>query len=93
MDDAVRKVIQDRGYGEYFIHRTGHNLGREVHGNGVNFDNLETHDNREVLPGVCCTIEPGIYLPEFGIRSEIDVFIREDGVEVTTPPQEELLIL
>ncbi len=93
VDDAVRKVIQDRGYGEYFIHRTGHNLGREVHGNGVNFDNLETHDNREVLPGVCCTIEPGIYLPEFGIRSEIDVFIREDGVEVTTPPQEELLIL
>ncbi|MEJ2145061.1 MAG: M24 family metallopeptidase [Acidobacteriota bacterium] len=91
VDDAVRKVIQDKGYGEYFIHRTGHNLGHEVHGNGVNFDNLETHDNREVLPGVCCTIEPGIYLPDFGIRSEIDVFVKEDGVEVTTPPQEELI--
>ena len=93
VDDAVRKVIQDKGFGEFFIHRTGHNLGREVHGNGVHFDNLETHDNREVLPGVCCTIEPGIYLPEFGVRSEINVYILEDGVEVTTPPQEQLLVL
>lgn len=92
VDDAVRKVIQNKGYGEYFFHRTGHNLGREVHGNGVNFDNLETHDNREVLPGICCTIEPGIYLPEFGIRSEINVFVKEDGVEITTPPQEQLLV-
>ncbi len=91
VDDAVRKVIQDKGFGEFFIHRTGHNLGREVHGNGVNFDNLETHDNREVLPGVCCTIEPGIYLPEFGIRSEINVFIKEDSVPRSPrPPQEAL---
>jgi Xaa-Pro dipeptidase len=88
VDDAVRGVIEAQGYGEFFIHRTGHNLGSAVHGNGVNFDNLETHDNRVVLPGVCCTIEPGIYLPEFGVRSEIDVLITEEGPETTTPPQE-----
>jgi Xaa-Pro dipeptidase len=91
VDDAVRSVIEKRGYAEFFIHRTGHNLGTEVHGNGVNFDDLETHDERRVLPGVCCTIEPGIYLPEFGVRSEINVLIGEFGLEVTTPPQEDLL--
>lgn len=91
VDDQVRQVITEAGYGDYFIHRTGHNLGQEVHGNGVHFDNLETHDTREVIDGIASTIEPGIYLPEFGIRSEINLYISENDVEVTTPVQEELL--
>lgn len=91
VDEAVRKVIQARNYGPYFTHRTGHNLGQEVHGNGVNFDNLETRDTRQVVPGLACTIEPGIYLDEFGVRSEINIFIHASKVEVTTPPQRELL--
>lgn len=91
VDDAVRAVIDAAGFGAQFIHRTGHNLGREVHGNGVNFDNLEAHDTRQVLPGTCNTIEPGVYLDRFGIRSEINVCVLEDRVEVTTPRQQELL--
>jgi len=92
VDDAVRRVIEDAGYGDYFVHRTGHNLGEEVHGNGVHFDNLETHDTREVIPGIASTIEPGIYLPEFGIRSEINLYFPGGDVEVTTPIQTELLL-
>jgi Xaa-Pro aminopeptidase len=93
VDDAVRETIRQAGYADVFVHRTGHNLGRELHGNGVNFDNLETHDTRLVIPGIACTIEPGIYLErEFGIRSEINVFLSEEGPEVTTPPQEELVL-
>ncbi len=91
VDDQVRKVIEDAGYGDYFVHRTGHNLGEEVHGNGVHFDNLETHDTREVIPGIASTIEPGIYLAEFGIRSEINLYFPGGDVEVTTPVQTELL--
>ena len=79
VDDAVRQVIQQAGYGEYFAHRTGHSIGQEVHGNGANLDNLETRDERRILPRTCFSIEPGIYLPEFGVRSEINVYIREDG--------------
>lgn len=93
VDDATRGVIEAAGFGEYFIHRTGHNLGGMVHGNGVNFDNLETHDTRLVLPGIACTIEPGIYLPEFGVRSEINVYWGETGPEVTTPPQREVRLI
>jgi len=93
VDDAVRQVIRDAGYGDFFLHRTGHNVGMEVHGNGVNFDNLETHDTREVVTGIGCTIEPGIYLEDFGIRSELNVYITASGPEVTTPPQGELLLL
>ncbi len=94
VDDAVREIVKKAGYAEFFIHRTGHNLGQELHGNGVNFDNLETHDTRLVIPGVTCTIEPGIYLEgAFGIRSEINVFFSEQGPEVTTPPQEEIVLL
>ena len=79
VDDVARKYVVDRGYGEYFIHRTGHSLGEEVHGNGANIDNLETHDEREIIPETCFTIEPGIYLPnEFGIRLEIDVYISKN---------------
>jgi Xaa-Pro aminopeptidase len=68
-------VIQQAGYGDAFVHRTGHSIGRETHGNGANMDNLETHEERLVLPGCCFSIEPGIYLPEFGVRSEVDVFV------------------
>ncbi len=92
VDDTVREVIRSAGYGDKFFHRTGHNLGREVHGNGVNFDNLETHDTRSFLPGIACTIEPGVYLQDFGVRSEINVFFGKDGPEVTTPPQDSLLV-
>lgn len=84
VDDATRKVIDDAGYGEYFCHRTGHSIGQEVHGNGANMDNLETHEQRRVMRRTCFSIEPGIYLPEFGIRSEVDVFVDGDGqVHVT----------
>lgn len=84
VDDACRKVIADAGYGEYFTHRTGHSIGDVVHGNGTNIDNFETRDERLLLPRTCFSIEPGIYLPgRFGIRSEIDVMLTEDGdVEV-----------
>jgi Xaa-Pro aminopeptidase len=84
VDDAARAVIDAAGYGPYFIHRTGHSIGEEVHGNGANMDNLETHEMRRVLPRTCFSIEPGIYLPEFGIRSEVDVYIAGDSsVHVT----------
>lgn len=92
VDDAARKVISEAGYGDDFVHRLGHNLGEETHGNGVNFDNLETHDVRQVIAGIGCTIEPGVYLSDFGIRSEIDIYMDpEKGPRITTPPQDELL--
>ena len=72
VDEAARDVIEQAGYGDYFIHRTGHTIGQEVHGNGANMDNLETHEERRVLPRTCFSIEPGIYLPEFGVRSEVE---------------------
>ena len=73
VDDAARSCIREAGYGEYFFHRTGHSIGAEVHGTGANMDNLETHDERKVIPWTCFSIEPGIYLPEFGIRSELNM--------------------
>ena len=93
VDDACRQVIKDAGYGKYFVHRTGHSIGGEVHGNGVNIDNLETKDEREIIPGSCFSIEPGIYLEgEMAARSEINVFITHKGeVEVTTEKQSELI--
>src|SRR5438105_2234765 len=75
VDDATRKVIDTAGYGEYFCHRTGHSIGQETHGNGANMDNLETREERRVLPRTCFSVEPGIYLPEFGVRSEVNVFV------------------
>ncbi|WP_437194244.1 M24 family metallopeptidase [Planctomicrobium sp. SH527] len=75
VDQAVRDVIIKHGYGEYFTHRTGHNIGQEVHGNGAHLDNLETREDRQLLPGTCFSIEPGIYLKEFGVRLEVDVYI------------------
>jgi Xaa-Pro aminopeptidase len=84
VDQACRDVIEQAGYGKQFIHRTGHNIGQEVHGNGANMDNLETHEERLVLPRTCFSVEPGIYRPEFGVRSEVDVFVDGDGqVHVT----------
>ncbi len=95
VDDVCRKVVVDGGYGEYFVHRTGHSIGREVHGNGVHIDNLETKDERELVPGICFSIEPGIYLPgEMAVRSEINVFITEERkVVVAGAEQEELILL
>ncbi|MBW3600719.1 MAG: M24 family metallopeptidase [Planctomycetes bacterium] len=88
VDDAAREVIEQAGYGDYFVHRTGHSIGQETHGNGANIDNLETHETRRILPRTCFSIEPGIYLPEFGVRSEVDVFINANRqVIVTGDPQ------
>jgi Xaa-Pro aminopeptidase len=93
VDDACRAVIRKAGYGIYFVHRTGHSIGEEVHGNGVNIDNFETRDDRRVVPGCCFSIEPGIYLEgEMAVRSEVNMFIRHDGVpEVTGEIQRELV--
>jgi Xaa-Pro aminopeptidase len=78
VDDACRQVIQRGGYGNQFVHRTGHSIGEEVHGNGANIDGLETQDTRRLMPRTCFSIEPGIYLPgEFGIRSELDVYLAD----------------
>ena len=83
VDDACRQVIQQSGYGDQFVHRTGHSIGEEVHGNGANIDGLETQDTRRLMPRTCFSIEPGIYLPgEFGIRSELDVYLAEREVLV-----------
>lgn len=105
IDDVCRAVVREAGYGEAFIHRTGHSLGTSIHFNGVNIDNLETQDRRHLIPGVMFTIEPGIYLPSFnfddspapkglGIRSEINCIVRDAGLDVTTQPlQTEILAL
>ncbi|MEZ6060710.1 MAG: M24 family metallopeptidase [Planctomycetaceae bacterium] len=95
VDDAVRSVIEAAGYGGDFCHRTGHSMARETHGNGTHIDNLETHETRRILPRTLFTIEPGIYLPDFGIRSEVDVYIHADGtVQVTGgEPQTEVVAI
>jgi Xaa-Pro aminopeptidase len=95
VDKATRDVIDQAGYGQYFCHRTGHSIGQEVHGNGANMDGLETREDRRVLRRTCFSIEPGIYLPEFGVRSEVDVFVDKDGtVHVTGgDPQTEVAAL
>ncbi|MFQ5731804.1 MAG: M24 family metallopeptidase [Planctomycetaceae bacterium] len=84
VDRACRNVIETAGYGEFFVHRTGHSIGRETHGNGANMDDLETHEERRILPRTCFSIEPGIYLPEFGVRSEVNVYVdQHNAVHVT----------
>ena len=84
IDNATRAVIEKAGYGDHFTHRTGHNIGQEVHGNGAHIDGLETRDDRRIIRRTCFSIEPGIYLPEFGVRSEVDVYIDAAGkVHVT----------
>jgi Xaa-Pro aminopeptidase len=93
VDDAARGVIEAAGYGDRFVHRTGHNIGQEVHGNGAHMDNLETHEERLVLPRTCFSVEPGIYLPEFGARSEVDVYVDAAGrVHVTGGPVQQRLV-
>ena len=91
VDRVAREVISKAGYGRYFIHRTGHSIGQEVHGAGANMDSLETHDVRRILPRTCFSIEPGIYLPEFGVRSEVNVYIDGSVARVTGPVQTEIL--
>ena len=93
VDDVARGYIEREGFGEKFIHRTGHSIGTDVHGAGANMDNFETHDERRIIPWTCFSIEPGVYLPDFGIRSEVNVFVGEDGARVTGEIQTELLIL
>jgi len=95
VDDVCRAVVEKAGYGKYFIHRTGHSIGEEVHGNGVNIDNLETRDERELVPGICFSVEPGIYLAgEMAVRSEIDVFITPAGsVDVAGEMQQDLILV
>jgi Xaa-Pro aminopeptidase len=93
VDDAARGYIESHGFGPYFTHRTGHSIGQEVHGNGANMDNLETHDERRVSAWTGFSIEPGVYLPQFGVRSEINMFVGDREARVTGEIQRELLLL
>jgi len=93
VDAAARKIITEAGYGNFFVHRTGHSIGEEVHGNGANMDGLETRDERRVLPSTCFSIEPGIYLAgEFGVRSEVNVYVTEREAIVTGEPMQTEII-
>lgn len=91
VDDAARNYIQDQGFAQYFVHRTGHSIGEEVHGTGANMDNLETHDDRRIIARTCFSIEPGVYLPEFGIRSEVNVYVGPTEARVTGEVQQKLV--
>ncbi len=91
VDRAARDVIAAAGFGEQFIHRTGHSLGEEVHGNGVHMDDYETHDDRRLIPGTGFTIEPGIYTKTFGVRTEINMVVGKRDATVTGPCQTELM--
>lgn len=93
VDDACRGFLRERGLDGHFFHRTGHSIGEEVHGNGANMDNYETHDERLVIPGTCFSVEPGVYLPDFGIRSEVNVYRAQSAAEVTGEIQTALLRL
>jgi Xaa-Pro aminopeptidase len=91
-DDAARGLIVQAGLAEWFTHRTGHNIGPVLHGNGANLDNLETHDERLILPKTCFSVEPGLYFPgEFGIRSEVDMIALPGHAKVTGRVQTELV--
>jgi len=93
VDRAAREVIRKAGYAKYFVHRTGHSIGQDVHGNGANMDNLETRDDRKIVARTCFSIEPGIYMPEFGLRSEVNVYVGEREARVTGAIQQEILPL
>jgi Xaa-Pro dipeptidase len=93
VDDPVRQSIRKAGYGDYFVHRTGHSIATEVHGNGPNMDNLEVHDERRIQPNSCFSIEPGVYLQEFGVRSEVNMLVRSNRAEVTGRIQNEIVII
>jgi Xaa-Pro aminopeptidase len=92
VDAVARQRIEAAGYGPYFTHRLGHSLGQAVHSNGANLDGFETRDTRTLIPGVSVTVEPGVYLPEFGVRTEVDVYFGPGGPEVTTPRQESVVL-
>lgn len=91
VDDAARGHITKHGFGQYFVHRTGHSIAQEIHANGANMDNLETRDERSIVAGTCFSVEPGIYLPEFGVRSEVNVYVAEKEARVTGAIQRELI--
>jgi Xaa-Pro aminopeptidase len=93
VDDTVRGHIESCGLGRFIRHRTGHSIGREVHGVGANMDNFETHDERPVIPWTCFSIEPALYLPDFGVRTEINLFVEERGARVTGEMQMEFVRL
>jgi len=88
VDDVARGIVTRPGYGQYFVHRTGHSIGEDVHGNGANMDNFETHDTRKIIPRTCFSVEPGIYLAEFGVRSEVNVYVEEHDAWVTGEMQQ-----
>ena len=92
-DQVAREYINSRDYGEYFTHRLGHSIGFEVHSEAVNLDGFETHDTRRSIPGICFSIEPGIYLPEFGVRPEIDVSMSANGPYASSPVQHEVVLI
>jgi Xaa-Pro dipeptidase len=93
VDRATREHIQKAGYGEYFIHRTGHSIATDIHANGANMDDLEIHDERQVLANSFFSIEPGIYMPEFGVRSEVNMLVRAKSAEVTGKIQHEIVTI
>jgi Xaa-Pro dipeptidase len=93
VDDAARGYIREKGFEQYFVHRTGHSIGEEVHGTGANMDNLETHDERRIIAGTCFSIEPGVYLAEFGIRSEVNVYVGDREAIVTGEIQSKLVAI
>jgi Xaa-Pro dipeptidase len=93
VDDVARGHIEGHGLGEYFFHRTGHSIATEIHGTGANMDNLESHDERQLLPGSCFSVEPGVYLPEFGIRSEVNMYVSDGFAKVTGEEQEQLVLI
>jgi len=91
VDQAARGHIAKAGYGQQFVHRTGHSIGVDVHANGANMDDLEVHDERLIIPNSCFSIEPGIYFPDFGVRSEVNMLVRKGSAEVTGKIQNELV--
>jgi Xaa-Pro aminopeptidase len=92
LDELARSFIKSVGYENYFLHRTGHSIGRELNANGVNIDSLETHDEREIMPGSCFSIQPGLYFSDYGMRSEINVYVAEDSIHIYTQPLQQEIV-
>jgi len=93
VDQVCRSIVADAGYEDRFVHRTGHSIGTEVHANGPHIDDFETRDDRELIPNICFSLEPGIYTADFGIRSEFDVLVRQNAAEITGAVQNEIVIM